>query len=614
MSQTRGLIDVLDRRKFDQYFDNCYIVPPEAEDPQLCLLHLTLAIGLVMATPAANSREEAIVRQLRSGPLNQAELYFFAAKSLRDPHSGFEDEDLWSVQALILMTVYLLAASKRNAAHAHHGMAVQTSYALGLHRIKEVTLVFSADEVVLRRNIWRSLFVLDRFMSASLGRPVGIHEEDCSEGSVDAPSPMSRDANGASQDDVGAKALDATVKTCQSIGEILRRVYSKRRISTKIAQEIFDDYEKCPQIPGSELDPRQLFSKHTTPSHGLSILHVNLFHCHSTILLLRPFFLYLIVKTMKSRPQIVRGHRRPRNKLDKFAEACVGASVRSIMLVSAAHRAGYLPHRDPFSLYFLFAATLIILSNEFVGLYRNNLYLPLITNAIDVISYCAQYDEQAQRLIYIVNHFHLVVEKSSRSATVEQTRHVHLTSMDRYFAEALNMLNSDPSTPLDQKHMDGTYHETSRRNSEASPDSYLGSYTTAPMPSLDAVSGPRHFIPKSSSTVSSTSSHTGMMADQTTFKTEMDFGDQVGDHEFDFDSFWETEAGAASARHAQFTMSQPRTVNVLPSMGNAVNVPAYIGGYGGSNILRVGQEQPQQTVGTIIPLGGAVCSQADSKR
>jgi hypothetical protein len=74
-----------------------------------------------MATPRPNSREEAIINDLRSEPSDRAEIFFRAAKSLGDPITGFEDADLWSIQALSLMSVYMLAVSKRNASYAYYG-------------------------------------------------------------------------------------------------------------------------------------------------------------------------------------------------------------------------------------------------------------------------------------------------------------------------------------------------------------------------------------------------------------------------------------------------------------------------------------------------------------
>lgn len=45
-----------------------------------------------------------------------------------DPDSGFEDADFWSVQALSLMTVYMMAVSKRNRAYAYLGTFETTHY------------------------------------------------------------------------------------------------------------------------------------------------------------------------------------------------------------------------------------------------------------------------------------------------------------------------------------------------------------------------------------------------------------------------------------------------------------------------------------------------------
>lgn len=58
-------------------------------------------------------------------------------------------------------------------------MAVRSAFALGLHR-DETMRIFSNNEQAVRRNLWRSLFVLDRFLAASLGRPTAIRESDCS--------------------------------------------------------------------------------------------------------------------------------------------------------------------------------------------------------------------------------------------------------------------------------------------------------------------------------------------------------------------------------------------------------------------------------------------------
>ncbi len=58
-------------------------------------------------------------------------------------------------------------------------MAVRSAFALGLHR-EETMCIFGGAEQSVRRNLWRTLFVLDRFLATSLGRPTAIRESDCS--------------------------------------------------------------------------------------------------------------------------------------------------------------------------------------------------------------------------------------------------------------------------------------------------------------------------------------------------------------------------------------------------------------------------------------------------
>lgn len=83
-----------------------------------------------MAAPKAGTTEEKIIQKLRdevsigkdgkSYPVDRAEIFYLDAKHQSDP-AGCEDGDFWSIQALTLMSVYLLVVSKRNAAYAFAG-------------------------------------------------------------------------------------------------------------------------------------------------------------------------------------------------------------------------------------------------------------------------------------------------------------------------------------------------------------------------------------------------------------------------------------------------------------------------------------------------------------
>ncbi|KAF2264920.1 hypothetical protein CC78DRAFT_579876 [Lojkania enalia] len=408
---THGFLQMFERQKFLDDLERCYSDPLSTEPSWLCLLNLVFAIGLTMATPLSGSPDALIIEKLRSEHLDRAEVFYLNAKNLSDPMTGLEDQDFWSVQALLLMSVYMLAKSKRNTAFALLGMAVRSANALGLHR-EETMAIFNPEEQAARRNLWRSLFVVDRLLSCSLGRPTAISEDDCS-GDTLRPTDRPQDNTlnpsclpHATFNKTGATALEAAVRSCSVIGVILRKVYQQRKISTRLAQEIADVCKTWPRALPSFLHWRQAAS--ASPSQGVAILHVNLFYCHSIILLTRPFFLYILnLETQRQSGQATTGHRAPRPflRMEKFSEACVIASTHTILLVQNAFDAGYLSRRNPAVIYFLFAAALVILANEFAGLYRVDASDTCIVNAVTIMGYCAESDQQASRLVYILSTF-----------------------------------------------------------------------------------------------------------------------------------------------------------------------------------------------------------------
>ncbi|KAF2634880.1 hypothetical protein P280DRAFT_208997 [Massarina eburnea CBS 473.64] len=432
---THGLLQLFDRVQFLEELDRCYSDPLSTESSWLCLLNLVFAIGLTMATPLSGSEDAVIVDKLRSEHLDRAEVFYLNAKNLNDPMTGLEDQDFWAVQALLLMCFYMLAKSKRNSAFALLGMAARSAQALGLHR-EETMVIFGPDEQSARKNLWRSLFVLDRLLSCSLGRPTAISETDCSGDALHPTEPLtdpsfemdpSLEANFS---DTGAYALEAAVRSCSAIGLILKKVYQQRKISTRLAQEIADTCKTWPRALPAVLHWRQAST--ATASQGVAILHVNLFYCHSIILLTRPFFLYILnMETQRQANQASTGGRAPRPylRMEKFSEACVIASTHTILLVQNAFEAGYLSRRNPAVIYFLFAAALVVLANEFAGLYRVDAPDTCITNAINIMSYCGESDQQASRLVYILVSFRDVVAQQRVRRKQCQTDNLSLPSI-----------------------------------------------------------------------------------------------------------------------------------------------------------------------------------------
>ncbi|CAG8976809.1 hypothetical protein HYALB_00012515 [Hymenoscyphus albidus] len=358
-----------------------------------------------MACPNTGTEEEKVIQRLRSESVDRAENFYLNAKQLGDPLRGFEDSDFWSIQALTLMSIYMLSISKRNAAYAYHGTAVRSAFALGLHRA-ETHSILDQEEQSVRRNLWRSLFILDRFLATSLGRPTAIRESDCSGDTLETAEYHTSQPD-ANEEYTNSAALKVSVRSCHVIGTVLEKVYSCRKVSTGLAQEIANEYKSCPKMLEPTLHWRQ--ARSAKPIQGVAILHVNLFYCHSVILLTRPFLLYLMKKHEDS------GNGSELKycgaKMKQFAESCVVASCHSIALVQVALEGGYLSRRNPFVIYFMFTAALVVLSNEFSFLYSNPLSKICVQHAIDIMRWCSESDPQAKRLLVILSAFRDVVEK-----------------------------------------------------------------------------------------------------------------------------------------------------------------------------------------------------------
>ncbi|KAI1363682.1 fungal-specific transcription factor domain-containing protein [Xylaria arbuscula] len=407
-TNTAGFIEVFNKEVFLKSVEECYKDPLGVTPSLLCLLYLVFAIGLVMSAPLPGSDEAAVIDKLRDENTSRAELFFRSAKSLADPVSGFEDADFWSIQALLLMSLYMLAVSKRNASYAYFGMAVRSAFALGLHR-EESMEVFHEEDRLVRKNLWRTLFILDRFLSACLGRPTAISEEDCS--AFGAPDTTNAAPMGICADTTHLEALDVAVKICQVIGLTLKRIYSKRKISTAVGQEIVARLETWNADLPRSLHWRRLIDERVDANHGIAILHVNLLHCHSVMLLTRPFFLCLLNKAAvglegrNSKPS------RPSLKMETFAQTCLEASQHTLVLAQTVLDNKYLPQCNPFVIHCVFAAALIVLSNEFASLYHNPDAPTSIDSAISILRFCAQNDKQADRVLYIVESFNKANEQ-----------------------------------------------------------------------------------------------------------------------------------------------------------------------------------------------------------
>ncbi|GAD97788.1 conserved hypothetical protein [Paecilomyces variotii No. 5] len=402
-ANTKGIMHIFDEYAFKQKVDRTYHNPLVAEPSWLCILNLVFANGLQLrsANPQRSASETAILQRLTSDKVDRSEMFFMAAKHFKDSVSGFEDGDFASIQALLLMTLYMLTAAKRNTAWAYFGMAVRLAYALGLHRV-ETQLIFNESERVSRSDV------------------LPTEDTNC---------PAHGDKSFLSD------TLSASVRSAKILGVILNRVYRKRKISLKIARGIAVDIHNWTQSLPEFLQWNPVPTPHDDPAIALAQLHIWLMYFQNIVLLTRPFLLLHVKKILDEQisgsqtsqpnansPAESRVAENP--ELKKYSAACVRSAIHMIRAIQAIRVKGCLPRRNPFIIHWLFTAGLIVLTNSFFNVYENHENESIAQGVLALHQYCAETDLQSRRYLTILTSFQktIVYTKTSNMPTKELTQ------------------------------------------------------------------------------------------------------------------------------------------------------------------------------------------------
>ncbi|KAH7259814.1 hypothetical protein B0J15DRAFT_581810, partial [Fusarium solani] len=331
---TNCLLNLYDERELYQVWSRWIQAIDDGREPKAvsAILFLIFAIG---AQACPDDRDD------------DAERYFNYGRFLTI--SGImEEPGLSTVRANILITMYLLAASRRNAAFMYLGTAVRAAYALGIHR-RDINALFDLADYTAREKLWKALRILDLFMSASLGRPPSTHETR----------------------DTSAKAnYSACNDLCAIFEDILTDVYSKRMVSTDILERITEHHRQWTNkfltgLAVDDIQPTQFIEV----DGGRTIPNIGLFHLKEayywTIMLLaRPF---LIENVSRHLSKVAADD--PLEAENGVAEsssdlvvtrACVDSAIRTVDLLRVLQTSEEVPKRLPVVVNSLFMAALVI--------------------------------------------------------------------------------------------------------------------------------------------------------------------------------------------------------------------------------------------------------------
>ncbi|KNG91257.1 Zn(II)2Cys6 transcription factor [Aspergillus nomiae NRRL 13137] len=128
----------------------------------------------------------AFLLQSRNAKDPPGSKFFVRAMALMPDHASLWKDSLLASETLALAGLYLYCIDHRESAHVYVGQAIRIAQLEGLHtELPEDEL--GAATVTRCRNLWWTLYIMDRHLSSSLGLPMTTQDSDITT-LIDPPS------------------------------------------------------------------------------------------------------------------------------------------------------------------------------------------------------------------------------------------------------------------------------------------------------------------------------------------------------------------------------------------------------------------------------------------
>lgn len=317
---TAGLVDLFERNKLP---DDVVIWARSGRcgDPSSIVNYLLLAIGAQDHDPDA------------------AQSYFDYARdqALLDL-SG--DSGLSTVQAFVLITLYMLRSCQINGAFLFFGFAVRAAFSIGVHRT-EINARFGSESGRQRDRLWISLRILDLYLSASMGRPPATSDVDCT------VAYYAIDGSGGEITDL----LNASIQIMLISEAVIVEVYSRRKISLAVTEGISGQLKGWSSRWLQQL--KNLLDLNQGTQHDNATIagacQVLASYYYSVILVARPFLVYELCRRLSGdSPAKQHDNALHPTGRSKLADACIDAAIMMVDTTTSLIAADVLPQRMPF--------------------------------------------------------------------------------------------------------------------------------------------------------------------------------------------------------------------------------------------------------------------------
>ncbi|CAK4030524.1 Zn(II)2Cys6 transcription factor [Lecanosticta acicola] len=331
------LFHMFDEAAFMHYFSIYYEDPGnESNYPRLWYIHFLLVLAFGKAF---------IVRAAKGKRPPGADLFVQAMQLLPDITCLYTDA-MQSIEILCCTALYLQCLDYRSAAYNTIGQAMRMAVEQGMYT--DMRSLHLSEPVVERcRAIWWTVYVLDRQMTAMMGVPMSLSDDD-----ITAPLPS---FSGSAKKQL---AMGLHVELAKANAVILQTVYGKTGgRSERFLSSMKDALRTIAQANDERNNsfPLQLES----PASGVCRLsaYLHLFHHQALILATRPLLFSFLQKRLETHKSLrVSSSRGGRSLL----RVCVGSAQQCLNILETLQSQSLLESFVPFDREAAFSAALVL--------------------------------------------------------------------------------------------------------------------------------------------------------------------------------------------------------------------------------------------------------------
>lgn len=307
VSATTGLVDLFDHARLTDDLLLWADMDPKPHNLTSIIHYLVLAIGLQ-----------------RTDDISSRAFFDYARDQAFATLSG--DLGVGTVQAFALITVYMLCSCQINSAFLVFGIAVRAAYSIGVHRT-EVNARFGPEIHRQRDRLWKSLRVVDLFLSTSMGRPPATSDVDCT---VPYRSPPAAAGDeGAEEEEEEEEVFDllnASAQILIIIEGIVTEIYSRKKISLQLTEGISLQLREWSArwLQRLKAVVAQQPSDHHSQPQISGACQVLSSYYYAVMLVSRPFLMYELFRRLSDGG--APGSRGTSAGKSKLADACIDAA------------------------------------------------------------------------------------------------------------------------------------------------------------------------------------------------------------------------------------------------------------------------------------------------